>query len=121
MLRLLRTFRFWIGLVLGLAGGLLYGWVLQPVDSADTTPASLRQDYRADYVLMVAEAYRAEGDLGLATRRLAALGAEPPESFVDAAIGYASDQAFAPSDLELLSRLARDLQSPTANPSPPSP
>ncbi len=120
MTTLLRTFRFWVGLALGLAGGLLYGWVLQPVEVADTAPPSLRQDYRADYVLMVAESYSAEGDVGLAAQRLAALGSEPPETYVDAAIAYASDQAFAAGDLELLSRLARDLLNAAPNPSPAS-
>jgi len=120
MPHLLRTFRFWIGLILGLAAALLYGWVLQPV-RVDTSLISLRQDYRTDYVLMVAEAYGGEGELSLAVQRLAALGPETPAQYVDAAIAYASDQAFAVDDLERLSRLARDLQSAPPTPAASSP
>jgi hypothetical protein len=121
MPHLLRTFRFWIGLILGLAAALLYGWVLQPVRVTDTSLISLRQDYRTDYVLMVAEAYGGEGELSLAVQRLAALGPETPAQYVDAAIAYASDQAFAVDDLERLSRLARDLQSAPPTPAASSP
>ena len=42
-------------LLLGIALGLLVGWVLVPIQYVDTTPDTLRGDYRADYVLMVAE------------------------------------------------------------------
>ena len=46
--------------IIGIALGLLYGWVIEPVKFVDTTPASLRADYQTDYVLMVAEAYRSD-------------------------------------------------------------
>jgi len=121
MPHLLRTFRFWIGVILGLAAALLYGWVLQPVRATDTSLVSLRQDYRADYVLMVAEAYGGEGELSLAVQRLAALGPETPSQYVEAAIAYASDQAFAVEDIERLTRLARDLQSIPPTPAASSP
>lgn len=52
-----------LGLALGLGLGLLVGWVLWPVQYTNTAPAQLRQDYRTDYILMVAAAYRVEGDL----------------------------------------------------------
>lgn len=103
-------------MILGLAAALLYGWVLQPAHGTDTGLVSLRQDYRTDYVLMVAETYSGEGDLSLAAQRLSALGRETPAEYVNTAIAYASDQAFAADDLERLSRLARDLLS-----GPPSP
>ncbi len=44
------------GLVLGVWLGLWYGWRVSPVRYVSTTPDLLRQDYRDDYVLMVAEA-----------------------------------------------------------------
>ena len=117
----LRSPRLWIGLLLGLAAGLLYGWVLRPVELYNTAPNSLRQDYRTDYVLMVAEAYATEADLPLAMVRLAALGPQSPVEFIEAAITYATAQEFAPQDIERLSRLARDVQRlpPTAEINPP--
>lgn len=121
MAHLLRRLRFWIGLVLGLSAGLLYGWVLHPAQAADSGPGSLRQDYRTDYVLMVAEAYSGEDDLPHALQRLNALGSESPSAYVDSAIAYASDQGFDAADLELLSRLARALAAASASGSAPSP
>jgi len=114
MPQLLRTLRFWIGLAIGLAGGLLYGWVLHPAAAPTAAPAALRQDYRTDYVLMVAEAYQAEADIDLAAQRLAQLGPATPAAIVDEAVAYANRQGFAASDMELLSRLARDLNAAPA-------
>lgn len=102
--------RFALGIMLGLAIGLVYGWLIRPVQYVDTTPDSLRQDYRTDYVLMVAEAYQAEGDLELARVRLAALGPEDPEHFVTQALEYAVERGFSRRDLEVLDRLAKDLR-----------
>src|SRR3989304_1587990 len=68
-----RGLRFLIGLALGVVLGLGYAWRIQPVAYYDTAPDSLRQDYRVDYVLMVAQSYQGEGDLRLALLRLAAL------------------------------------------------
>lgn len=109
MSRSLRLLLFSISLLLGLGLGLVYGWVIRPVQYVDTAPSSLRADYRTDYVLMVAEAYQAEGDIDLAAQRLAQLGPATPAAIVDEAVAYANRQGFAASDMELLSRLARDL------------
>ena len=43
-------------------------------------PDTLRADYKADYVLMTAEAYRTEQDPGLAARRLAVFGSKSPSA-----------------------------------------
>jgi hypothetical protein len=100
----------YIGLLLGLAGGLLYGWVLRPAQTVDSSPASLRQDYRTDFVLMVAEIYSGDQDASRAAARLAALGPQSPSAQVEAAMNYATAQGFASQDLERLSLLARGLQ-----------
>jgi hypothetical protein len=107
---------FIIVVVLGIGGGLLYGWVINPVKYIDTTPAKLRSDYQTDYILMVAEAYQAEGDLDLAARRLAVLGDSPPAEIVRQAMIIAAQIQYADPDQELLSQLASELQ--TWNPSP---
>jgi hypothetical protein len=116
-----RRFWFLVMILVGLALGLLYGWVINPVKYIDTSPDSLSPDYKADYILMVAEAYRAEGDLDLAARRLAFLGATPPLEMVRQAVVYAGAEKYPPSDVDLLIRLTQALQSwdPGATPVKP--
>lgn len=99
-----------IALAIGVAIGLLYGWVVDPVEYVDATPESLRADYRVDYVLMAAEAYQAEQDASLAARRLAIFGSEPPAQIVNAAIKYAHTQGFTPDEITLLQELLVALQ-----------
>ena len=101
---------FFIILLLGFVAGLYYGWVINPVKYVDTTPAKLRSDYQTDYILMVAEAFQAEGDLDLAARRLAVLGDSPPAEIVRQAMIVAAQIPYADSDQDLLSQLASALQ-----------
>lgn len=96
--------------LLGGALGLIYGWVVTPVEYVDTTPNSLRADYKADYVLMVAESYNHNEDLALAVRRLALLGDAAPSERVRDAMIFGAQNGYADSDLDLLSHLASDLQ-----------
>jgi hypothetical protein len=94
-----------IGAALGLAAGLIFGWVVSPVEYVNTAPSSLRADYRTDYILMTAQAYAADGDLTLAQRRLAALGPHPGLDEVVAAIDYATQHSFSSADLQVLNQL----------------
>jgi hypothetical protein len=104
--------------IIGLGLGLLYGWVLDPVRFTDTTPDSLRADYRTDYVLMVAEAYHADHNADLAVRRLAIFGSEPASSIAEKALQTGRDSGYAPKDLSLLQELTRAMQS--YQPAPPT-
>lgn len=108
--------RIIVGLILGVVAGMLYGWVIQPVEYIDTTPASLRADYRTEYVLMVAEAFSGDPDLDQALIRLAALGPQPPLDIVLQAIDYGIEHSFDRTDLETLNQLAIQLR--TILPSP---
>jgi hypothetical protein len=99
--------RVLIALVLGLAIGLIYGWLVQPVTYVETTPDSLRADYRADYVLMVAEAYDGPQSLDTVQRRLASLGPQPAIEIVQQAQDYASKNHFSQEDVQRLSTLAK--------------
>ena len=107
MPRWLPTF---IALALGIALGLVYGWVINPVQYTDITPATLRIDYQTDYVLMVAEAYHAEQDPALAARRLAVLGSEPPAIIAREAENFARQAAYPSDDLTLIQDLTVALQ-----------
>ena len=83
-----RWTKFLLVIVLGAAGGMLYGYYVSPVEYVDIAFDSLRQDYQTDYVLMTAEAYQVNNDLGAAVRRLAQLGDLPPVEIVQKAIAY---------------------------------
>ncbi len=97
-------------IALGAGLGLLYGWVINPVKYEDTTPAMLRSDYKADYVLMIAEIYGSDQNLEQAARRLATLDTLPPARLAVEAGLTARQLGYAPHDLELIDRLAQALQ-----------
>jgi hypothetical protein len=99
-----------IALVIGLALGLFYGLRLDPVEYTDATPGILRADYRTDYVLMVAEAYRAEQHAETAARRLAILGSESPADIVSDALEYARARGFSEDEATLLQGLLTAMQ-----------
>lgn len=105
----MRYLLFLLVIAIGVALGLFYGWVVSPVLLVDTAPNSLREDYRADFVLMVAEVYASEGDLERAARRLAQLGGHPLEA-VQAASVFAVQIGYDPRDLLLLRDLAEALR-----------
>lgn len=84
-----RWIRFFIVLAIGMVAALFYTWVINPVKYVNTAPNTLRQDYKTDYVLMVAEIYHADGNLQDAMQQLALLGDRPPVQIVDDAISYA--------------------------------
>ena len=95
-----------IGIIFGALIAVLYGWLVRPVEYIDTSPDSLRIDFRTDYVLMVAVSYSGDQDLTLAQVRLAALGPQAHDEYVTQAIDYALEQSFSRADLERLNALA---------------
>lgn len=106
-----RWLLFLLSIALGATLGLLYGWVINPVEYVDTTPDSLRADYKTDYVLMVSEAYTLDHDLTAAARRLALLGDLEPLEYVRQAIMFGTQVGYSEADLTLMRQLASDLQS----------
>jgi hypothetical protein len=100
-----RWIKFFLVMALGIAAGLLYGWFVNPVEYIDIAPVSLREDYKTDFVLMTAEAYQVDHDLGSAVRRLAQLGDAPPSEIVAAAIAFALENGYTPPDLALMQAL----------------
>ena len=110
MITIPRWLKFLIALILGIALGLVYGWVISPVEYIDTAPASLRADYRTDYVLMAAQIYQADQDLDAAARRLTTLGSDPPAQIAEQAYSYAFQNKAPEADLKLLQKLSTALQ-----------
>jgi hypothetical protein len=108
--RLKRFAFFLLAILTGVGLGLVLGWEVMPVRCKDTGLHMLRQDYKTDYVLMVAETYSEEGDIAMAMARLAYLGDESPTTLTQDAIAYAQEIDYSPDDLERMLKLSEDLQ-----------
>jgi hypothetical protein len=101
----------------GLGLGLLYTWVISPVKYVDTRPATLRADYRAEYLQLVARAWRVDGDVERARARLAALDVNDAAQAVTA---FSQQIAAAGGDAETLAALASLASALEAGPASPS-
>lgn len=117
-----RLILFLVMIVLGIGLGLAYGWIVNPINADEISPSSLRADYKADYVLMVAEIYQSDSDLDQAAARLALLGSQPPGQIAAEGLRTAMSLGYTPADLSLIENLSRALQkeagSTSTEPSP---
>lgn len=66
------------GLILGLALGMIYAWVISPITEVDTHPNLLRDDYKDIYRSLISRAYQANSNLPRAEARLELLGDDDP-------------------------------------------
>ena len=109
-----------IAAILGIALGLVYGWVIDPIEYTDVPPNILREDYRADYVLMVAEAYQNEIDSETVARRLAVFGGESPALITSVTLEYAKKNNFTENEIQALQDLLTAMQTyqPQGNTNP---
>jgi hypothetical protein len=121
-----------LGLGLGLAGGLFYSWIVNPVEYVETAPGSLREDFKADYLALIAAAYASHGDLVRARARLALFEELNPAGELAALAQRRQASGHPLSEAEALAELAAALQgaptpgptevlSASATPAPPSP
>jgi len=104
------------GLAFGMVLGLLFAWVISPLAYVDTTPSTLRQDYKDAYRLSVSLAFLAMGDVERARARLDLLEEDnSSEILAEQAQKYlAEGQSVA--DVKALGLLAAALrQTPTPN------
>ncbi len=63
-----------LALIVGLAIGLIWGWVIQPVMYTDATPQLLRVGLQEDYMRMTIDSFRVNRDPNLAAQRWDDLG-----------------------------------------------
>ena len=63
-----------LGLVIGVGLGLAVGWVFWPTEFTDANPAVLEDQYRRDYVQLIADSYAQDNNLGQAQQRIGDLG-----------------------------------------------
>lgn len=101
-----------VGLLLGLAGGLIYTWFLAPVQYYDTYPPLLSAQYRQEWIKMVSWAYAADPNSERTAARLQDL--DPDE--VRVAMGDVLELAVAEgTPLTVLQRLAQLAQAHGVN------
>lgn len=105
-----RYILFVVTIVIGALFGVFYAREINPVEVVDAPPSSLREDYKADYVLMVAEVYAQEKDPSLAARELALLGTDAPVEIINQALVTALDLQYTPNDLIVMRNLAEAMK-----------
>jgi hypothetical protein len=110
---------FLIGVGLGLASGLYYSWVINPAEYVDTSPASLKAEFKEDYLALIASAYAASGDLERAQERLAQLPDPNPPNTLNQLAQTRLAQSGPQSEARALAQLAADL-GPRPSPFPSS-
>jgi hypothetical protein len=66
------------GLILGLILGMVYAWMISPVEEVDTHPHLLREDYKDIYRALIARAYQANNNLPRAEARLDLIDDDDP-------------------------------------------
>jgi len=98
-----------IGIAVGLALGVAIGWWIWPVTYTNTSPAALRDDYRDDYILMTASAYRVDNDLEEARSRLERLSPEDPAAPLTDLAQRLSEAGGNREEIARLARLAKAL------------
>ncbi len=98
---------FVIGLLVGLAAALYYAWIEEPVTFTQASPARLRASYRNEYILLVSQAYEANGDWDVAKERLTALGVSDPGQLILEQMEKTLRDGRPSSELASLANLAR--------------
>jgi hypothetical protein len=106
-----------LGVVVGVAAGLYYAWAVNPVEYTDTSPASLRSDFKADYLALIASAFDGTGDLERARARLALFPDANPADTLAALAQQRLAQGRPGAEVSALARLASALSgSPALTP-----
>ena len=109
-----RLLGFILAILAGLALGLVYGWLINPVEARHSSLADLRGDYKADAVLMVAEIYAVDQDIDMARARLSALAPTDINGFVKEALIMAQQMGYSEAEMGAINSLQIGLNQPGA-------
>ncbi len=113
MLRAIRSLM--LGLLMGAAVGLFFGWAPFPADGRSSVLSDLAQPYRDEYVVMIAAGYAVDADIVGAAQRLSRFQAELAGPGLRQSIErIITTSARDLDDIQLLVELAQDLGQLTA-------
>jgi hypothetical protein len=94
------------GVLIGLVLGLLYTWVIQPVQFVDTSPDLLRSEFKDQYRSLIALAYQSNDDVGRARSRLLLLDGDDMDAALAEQAGRVAQAGGSPAEAEALASLA---------------
>lgn len=100
---------FFLAAAAGLAGGLYYTWMVEPVEYYDTWPETLRSRDKALYLALIGDLYAQEGDLSRAEARLAELDVAADGPTLAGFIEVYLDGGGRPEEVRSLAHLAEAL------------
>jgi len=98
-----------LAVVAGIAAGLGYTWLLDPIESYESAPRSLRLEDRYVYLAIIGDLYYEEGDLARAESRLAAVGIEAEGPVLATMLEDYLDAGGRAEEVRNLARLAETL------------
>jgi hypothetical protein len=112
------------GLLIGLGLGLIYAWLIEPVEYIDTAPHSLSPAIKERYRGLISLAYQSDGDIGRARQRLALLQDTDAQDVLSAQAQQEVANHGSPQESQALALLAEDIsqagQTDQATPAPSS-
>lgn len=100
-----RQIGFMIAILVGLFAGLVIGWLLIKTPVRNASLDSLRGDYQADYVLMVAEKFAVDQDVFTATASLRDISPSDPAASIKQALILGQQLGYSSRELQLISLL----------------
>ncbi|HCS39136.1 MAG TPA: hypothetical protein DIW44_06060 [Anaerolineaceae bacterium] len=115
-----RQIGFMIAILVGLFAGLVIGWLLIPAPVKNAPLESLRGDYQADYILMVAEKFAADQDLLTAAALLREISPSDTSSSIKEALILGQQLGYSQHELQLITLLQTAIGS-SSNAAPVTP
>jgi len=109
-----RLVGFILTIAAGIAAGIVYGWVINPGEVVNASLDSLRKDYKADYVLMVAEIYASDGNTADAVKTLKSLNPSNPLAAVQEGLLTAQQMGYSITELRFMADLEKALTNSSA-------
>jgi hypothetical protein len=103
-----------LGAAAGVILGLIFGWVVWPVEYTDGTPEIMRLDLQQDYLRMTIDSYNRTGDANKAMERWDNLGAAAGSTF----ISLQSDPGYLdPAEIQQFGQLVQSVKGTPIQPS----